>query len=333
MDNFDPDSVRDYQIDAYQQWNELAHYANLKLQLATSHLRDGEPDRAEEYLRDALSLAQVIGDGRLEYLTNWSLATLALHRQDPIMARTHLLAARAITHQGDWFRFDEANVIRRLAFLEMERGRLYGARRYFMDALQLYKDCEANDDEVTCLLQLGDIDLRLRKHHGARAHYAAAGQLIRRFGSRMQKVKMTRRLGDLASAMGEPAVAQAKYVDALASLEELAIAYPKVEIEQEREAILTKLAGLAISEADRSSEDWTIEFPTALFDVLPELQQVANIGLAVDVELKNGKTFCGVLIGATEFDLLLEGWDDDLGIPGGDPINVALSDVVRITIP
>ena len=39
-----------------------------------------------------------------------------------------------------------------------------------------------------------------------------------------------------------------------------------------------------------------------------------------------------MLIGATEFDLLLEGWDDDLGAPGGDPVTVALCDVVRITI-
>ena len=333
MENFDPDSVRDYQIDAYEHWNGLAYYANLKLQLATSYLRDGEPDRAEEFLRDALSLAQVTGDGRLEYLTNWSLATLALHRQDPIMARTHLLAARAITHQGECFRLEEASVVRRLAFLEMERGRLYGARRYFMDARQLYKDCEAIDDEAACLVQLGDIDLRLRRPYGARAHYAAAGQLIRPFGSQMQKAKMTRRLGDLASALGDPAVAQAKYVDALDSLEELSIAYPKEEVDQEREAILTKLAGLAISEADRSSEDWTVEFPTKLVDVLPELQQIADIGLVVDVELKNGQTLCCVLIGATELGLLLAGWDDGLDIPGGDPITVALSDVVRITVP
>src|ERR1700728_759607 len=106
MDTFDPDSARDYQIEAYEHWNGLAHYATLKLELATSHLRDGEPDRAEEHLRDALALAQVVGDGRLEYLTFWSLATLALHKQDPVMARTHLLAARAITHQGEWFRLE-----------------------------------------------------------------------------------------------------------------------------------------------------------------------------------------------------------------------------------
>jgi tetratricopeptide (TPR) repeat protein len=332
MDNFDPDVARDDQIDACERWNGLAHYANLGLEFAVSHLRDGEPDRAEAYLRDSLATAQVIGDGRLEYLTNWTLATLALHRADPVMARTHLLAARAITHQGEWFRLEEANVVRRLALLEMERGRLYGARRFFIEARQLYHDCEVGDDEATCLLQLGDIDLRLNRPNGARGHYVAAEKLIRRAGSRMQKAKMTRRFGDLASALGKSDAAQARYADALVALDDLAIAYPKPEIDEEREAILTKLAELAISDADRSPEDWTIEFARDPKEALAELQQVADVGLVVDIELRNATNLSGVLIGATESGLLLEAWNEDLDAPGGDPVTAALSDVVRITI-
>jgi tetratricopeptide (TPR) repeat protein len=332
VEKSDPDGIRDRQIASSEQWRALGYLTSLKIDLAMHELKDGETDRAEELLREAVPMTQLMGDLRLEYLASWGLAGVSLDRRDHVQARTYLLAALGTASQAEWLRLEEGNILKRLGLLELELGRLYGARTYLGGAREIYTECEARADEAECLLQLGDIELKFQRPLVAQGHYAAARQLIRRYGTRFQEVKMMRRLADLATSLGSWDVAQARYRSTLVALDDLGEVHPEDEIRSEREAALAKLASLAISRTDRLDEEWTIESPGEPSNVL-QLRQISDIGLVIDVKLEDGSTVSGVLIGVSESDLILEAWDAELGMPSGDPVTVSIDNAVRIVVP
>jgi tetratricopeptide (TPR) repeat protein len=151
-------------------------------------------------------------------VTRWIGAAAVLNdfarfsgRSSPSPLETAREAARSA---GDVL--GEANCIKSLGDIALERSDHEEARRRYDEALPLYRRVGVVRGEANCIKSLGDIALARSDDEEARCRYDEALPLYRRVGDVLGEANCIQRLGDIARNGSEPATAKNRYAAALA---------------------------------------------------------------------------------------------------------------------
>ncbi|MEU4831388.1 BTAD domain-containing putative transcriptional regulator [Streptosporangium sp. NPDC023615] len=177
--------------------------------LAWTHWRLGEYERAEEHAHQALDVCEEASDRARALLT---LGNVALRRRRGAQARRYLGQALDLTRIGadTW---GEAHVLGILALVLDRDGRPEEARRHLDLALALHRKVGNPAGEAVTLDHLGVV----LRHQGelaqARARHEQAAALYRRLGNTTDEAVA---LNGLAEAADDPARAAEEHAAALA---------------------------------------------------------------------------------------------------------------------
>ena len=109
----------------------------------------------------------------------------------------------------------EANCIRSLGDIALDRSDYEAARQRYEEALPLYRKVGSVLGEANCIMSLGEIALRRSDHDGARQRYEAALPLYRKVGDVQGEANCIRSLGDIALARSDHDGARQRYEEAL----------------------------------------------------------------------------------------------------------------------
>ncbi|RJL27079.1 AfsR/SARP family transcriptional regulator [Bailinhaonella thermotolerans] len=177
--------------------------------LAWTHWRLGEYERAEEHAAAALGMCEAPGERARALLT---LGSVALRRRQDARAEEHLRRALDLARIGadTW---GEAQVLGALALALDRAGRSGEARRHLDLALALHRKVGNPAGEAMTLDHLGVV----LRHQGdlaqARARHERAAALCRALGDTAAEAAA---LNGLAEAAGDPARAAEEHAAALA---------------------------------------------------------------------------------------------------------------------
>ncbi len=176
--------------------------------LAWTHWRLGEYERAEEHAHQALDTCEEVGERARALLT---LGNVALRRRDE-RAEEYLKRALDLTRIGadTW---GEAHVLGILALVLDRAGRPQEARRHLDLALALHRKVANPAGEAVVLNHLGVVLRRQGELAGARARHERAAALYRELGNTADEAAA---LNGLAEAAGDPARAVEEHTAALA---------------------------------------------------------------------------------------------------------------------
>ena len=109
----------------------------------------------------------------------------------------------------------EANCLKRLGDIALRQGNHRRASLYYERALSLYQQIQHPLREANCRKSLGDTALQQGMFHQAQKRYAEALPLYQQVGSLLGEANCIRALGDLAWQQVEHAEAQTRYEEAL----------------------------------------------------------------------------------------------------------------------
>ncbi|MFF0309259.1 BTAD domain-containing putative transcriptional regulator [Streptosporangium sp. NPDC004379] len=177
--------------------------------LAWTHWRLGEYERAEEHAHQALDVCEETAERARALLT---LGNVALRRRQDEPAERYLRQALDLTRIGadTW---GEAHVLGILALVLDRTGRPQEVRRHLDLALELHRKIGNPAGEATTLDHLGVV----LRHQGelvrARTHHEQAAALHRGFGDTAGEASA---LNGLAEAAGDPVRAVEEHTAALA---------------------------------------------------------------------------------------------------------------------
>jgi hypothetical protein len=76
-----------------------------------------------------------------------------------------------------------------------------------------------------------------------------------------------------------------------------------------------------------------IKVGTDLSQLVRDLQPYCDAGMVADVDLIDGTSTTGVLIGVSSSALILDRWDGRARRPAGNPFTLALDMVAEVVIP
>ncbi|MFB9682073.1 AfsR/SARP family transcriptional regulator [Streptosporangium vulgare] len=176
--------------------------------LAWTHWRLGDYERAEEHAHQALDTCEEVGERARALLT---LGNVALRRRDA-RAERYLKRALDLTRIGadTW---GEAHVLGILALVLDRAGRAQEARRHLDLALALHRKVGNPAGEAMTLDHLGVVLRRQGELARARTRHERAAALYRELGNTTDEAAA---LNGLAEAAGDPARAVAEHTAALA---------------------------------------------------------------------------------------------------------------------
>ncbi|MGC5013391.1 tetratricopeptide repeat protein [Streptosporangium sp. DT93] len=177
--------------------------------LAWTHWRLGEYERAEEHAHRALDVCEEAPERARALL---ALGNVALRRRQDAQARHYLGQALDLTRIGadTW---GEAHVLGILALVMDRAGRPEEARRHLDLALALHRKVGNPAGEAATLDHLGVVLRHQGEPAQARARHEQAAALYRRLGNTADEAVA---LNGLAEAAGDPARAVEEHTAALA---------------------------------------------------------------------------------------------------------------------
>lgn len=180
----------------------------------------GRHEQAERILREALQLAEAVGqpDGLCAVLGNLGLSFRARGRLD----EARQAYARLVDLAADGVHVEhEMTGVSALALLERRAGRFGSAREHYQRALQLAQDAEIPFAECSSRMGLGNLALELGRLDEAEAEYLRVRSLCRRMGWRQTEGKIEGNLALVARGRGDLAAAADASGRALEVFEEL----------------------------------------------------------------------------------------------------------------
>ena len=178
-------------------------------------------DEAERAFTEAIELRRRFGaemDELASSLSAW--AGVLRWRNDYERAIEALLESLKLYQQTGNV-LGEANCIRSLGDIALQRSQHDEARARFEEALPLYRQVGDILGEANCITRLGDIALQRSQHDEARARYEEALPLYRQVGDVLGEANCIKSLGDIALAKGEREEARRLFATALELFERI----------------------------------------------------------------------------------------------------------------
>ncbi|MDQ3258106.1 MAG: tetratricopeptide repeat protein [Acidobacteriota bacterium] len=197
-----------------------------------------------EALREAVELYRRLPDSKADLAASlFNLSTSYLWQTDYSQATANLTEAQTLYREvGDVL--GEANCIKRLGNIALQRSDHATATQHYEQALALFREVGSVLGEANCISSLGNIALERSDHATATQHYEQALSLYREVGSLQGEANCISSLGDIASKLGNTKEAIKLWTTALDLYELMAEPYSIGEAHR-------RLARIAASDTER----------------------------------------------------------------------------------
>ncbi|OPF16954.1 hypothetical protein B1L04_12655 [Microcystis aeruginosa KW] len=190
-------------------------------QLGVAYLSQRNATKAQNYLENALELAQQRQDVSLAAEIYQDLGRTFAHRRSWEQARLYFQQALEIfIEYGD--RFYQAMTLHNLGIVAGEEREWEQARLYFQQALEIFIEYgaaggtqSARFSQASTLHCLGMVAQELREWEQARSYYQQAIEIKIEYGDRYEQASTLHCLGMVAEGVGELSQAKSYYLQAL----------------------------------------------------------------------------------------------------------------------
>jgi tetratricopeptide (TPR) repeat protein len=183
-------------------------------QLGVAYLSQRNATKAQNYLENALELAQQRQDVSLAAEIYQDLGRTFAHRRSWEQARLYFQQALEIfIEYGD--RYSQASTLHQLGRVAQELREWEQARSYYQQALEIKIEYGDRYSQASTLHQLGRVAQELREWEQARSYYQQAIEIFIEYGDRYSQAKTLHQLGRVAQELREWEQARSYYRQAL----------------------------------------------------------------------------------------------------------------------